>query len=316
MQRFGSAELAANLRSALSVSLVVAPMFLVSTVDMVVESCRAGVIGSIPALNARTTSIFSTWVDEIKGRLSEAGSSVPWAVNLIVHKTNVRLHEDLELCVAAKVPVIIASVGSPVDIIERVHAYGGLVLSDAATIKHARRAAESGVDGLILLTAGAGGNTGWLNPFAFVSEVRKFFDGPVILAGGISNGRALAAARLLGADMAAAGTSFIAATESAASEAYRDMLVESNGDDIVLTPEVTGIPSNMLRLSLERSGFVAANAEHKKFDLARELDTIKAWKDIWAGGHGVGDVTESAPIASLVERFSREYREAVAGGVR
>jgi len=309
MQRFGNSELTADLRAKLSLPLVVAPMFLVSTVDMVVEAGRAGVMGSIPALNARTPAIFADWVAEIKTRLADAQAIAPWAVNLIVHKTNVRLGDDLDICVDAKVPAIIASVGSPVNIIERVHAYGGLVISDAASVKHARRAAEAGVDGLILLTAGAGGNTGWLNPFAFVSEVRKFFDGPIILAGGISNGRSLAAARVLGADMVAAGTSFIAATESAAPDAYREILIESGGDDIVLTSEVTGIPSNMLRLSLDRSGFVGGG-DHQKFDLARELDTIKAWKDVWAGGHGVDDVTESAPLAELVRKFAAEYEAA------
>ncbi|BAI96237.1 hypothetical protein Sj15T_05590 [Sphingobium sp. TA15] len=310
MDRYGSSNLASELRERLSVPVVVAPMFLVSTVDMVIEANRAGAIGSIPALNARTTAIFAEWVQQIGAATTASGRDLPWAVNLIVHSTNTRLEADLEVCIAAKVPAIIASVGSPAIVIERVRAYGGLVFSDAASIKHARRAAQAGVDGLILLTAGAGGNTGWLNPFAFVAEVRKFFDGPIVLAGGISNGRSLAAARMLGADMAAVGTSFIAAEESAASADYRQMLVESDGDDIILTSEVTGIPSNMLRASLERSGFVS-DGKHEKFDLARELETVKAWRDVWAGGHGVGDVTRSAPIAHLLAELGEQYREAL-----
>lgn len=315
MKKLGNPETTAKLLSQMSLPLIVAPMFLVSSVESVIASCKSGVMGTIPALNARTSEIFDIWLTEIGAALAGLGNPAPFAVNLIVHQTNVRLQEDLDLCVKHQVPIIIASVGSPARSIEQVHAYGGLVFSDAASIKHARRGAELGVDGLILLTAGAGGNTGWLNPFAFVNEVRQFFDGPIILAGSISNGRALYAAQVMGADMAASGTSFIAAVETSASSDYRDMLVESGCDDIILTSDVTGIPANYLRLSLERSGFVAG-AEHQKFDLARELDTVKAWKDIWASGHGVGDVNKATSTAEIVDTFRVQYNDAVNAPMR
>ena len=247
-------------------------MFLVSGVDLVVASCRAGALAALPSLNARTTAIFDEWLTRIGQELGDAPAppgAAPYAVNLIVHPTNPRLDADLEVCVQHQVPLIIAAVGNPAPVIARVKGYGGLVFSDAASVKHARRAAESGVDGLILLCAGAGGNTGWLNPFAFVAEVRRFFQGPLVLAGGISRGQHIHVAREMGADLAMAGTSFIATSESLAVDAYRQMLVESNADDIVLSADVTGIPANFLRRSLE--GFIKPKDAGGKFDLGKEL---------------------------------------------
>lgn len=309
--QLGDPELAVRLSGHLRLPVIVAPMFLVSGRDLVIASCKAGVIGSLPSLNARTTDIFDGWLTEIEAALGDAPSAAPHAVNLIVHRTNMRLEPDLDVCVAHKVPLIIAAVGSPRSVVERVHSYGGLVFCDAASVSHARRAAEAGVDGLILLSAGAGGNTGWLNPFAFVGEVRRFFQGPVILAGAISRGRYLHAAQVAGADMAVVGTNFIAAAESEAADEYRGMLVDSIADDIVLTAEVTGIPANMLRASLERSGFVAGK-KPEKFDLGHELETMRAWRDIWSAGHGVGAIERSATVAEIVEELRLDYAASTA----
>lgn len=307
----GDAGLAARLSKRLRLPVIVAPMFLVSGRDLVIASCRAGVIGSLPSLNARTTDIFDSWLTEVENALADAPDAAPHAVNLIVHRTNARLEADLEVCVAHEVPIIVAAVGSPRNVVERVHGYGGLVFCDAASVAHARRAAEAGVDGLILLSAGAGGNTGWINPFAFVGEVRRFFQGPVILAGAISRGRYLHAAQVAGADMAVVGTNFIAAAESDAADEYRAMLVDSIADDIVLTDEVTGIPANMLRASLERSGFVAGK-KAEKFDLGHELETMRAWRDIWSAGHGVGAIDRGATVAEIVGDLRADYVASVA----
>lgn len=311
MIRGGNGDVVARLRDRLRVPIIVSPMFLVSGVDLVVSSCQAGVIGSLPALNARSSAIFDTWLGEVEAGLRETPDAAPYAVNLIVHSTNERLEADLDLCVAHKVPIIIASVGSPRSVIDKVHSYGGLVICDAGSVRHARRAAEMGVDGLILLCAGAGGNTGWLNPFAFVAEVRKFFDGPIIVAGAISDGRQLHALEIIGADMAIVGTAFIPARESLASDDYREMLIRSNADDILLTTEVTGIPCNMLRESLERSGFVATE-KRKGFNSGEELETLRAWRDIWSAGHGTGAIEKVETVADIVGRFSAEYRASYA----
>lgn len=308
-QRLGDPSLATRMRAGLALPVIVAPMFLVSGPDLTIACSKAGVIGSVQALNARTPEIFDSWLDDIGEALAGSLGSAPYAVNLIVHSSNPRLDADLDICVKHLAPIIIASVGSPARVIERVRAYGGLVLSDAGTVKHARRAAEAGVDGLVLLCAGAGGNTGWLNPFAFVADVRRFYDGPIILAGAISRGDYVHVAEMMGADMAIVGTSFIAARESMAEDAYREMLIDSGADDIVLTDKVTGIPANMLRASLEQSGFVA-NPDRRGFDLEHELTTFKAWRDIWSAGHGVGDITSVESAAEIVARFRIDYERA------
>lgn len=285
--------------------MLVGPMFLVSGPDLVIACSQAGVAGSFPTLNARTTAILDQWFERITTELKPGAA--PYAANLIVHSTNLRLDEDVDLVVKHKVPLVIASVGNPGRVVAAVKSYGGMVFSDVASLKHARRAAETGVDGLILLCGGSGGNTGWLNPFAFVTAVRKFFAGPLVLAGAISNGRLIHVAEELGADFVYAGTPFIAATESMATDDYRQMLIESNADDIQLTAEVTGIPANMLRKSLERSGFKPGAAKQDGFDLLKEIETLKAWKDIWSAGQGVGDVELIEPAADVVERMLLQY---------
>ena len=288
--RYGCAEIASALKAGLRLPMIAAPMFLVSGPELVSATCKAGIIGALPALNARTSEIFDRWLGALRSALA-GGEAAPFAVNIIVHNTNPRREADLDITVRHKTPVIIASIGSPAPVIERVKEYGGIVLSDVATVRHARRAAESGADGLILLCAGAGGNTGWMSPFAFVAEVRAFFDGPIIVAGAISRGGYVHIAERMGADMALVGTPFIAARESLAVDEYRQMLIDSNADDIVLTAEIGGIPANMLRKSLAKTGFRPEAAKPGKFNVVAETNTLRAWRDIWSAGHGVGDVT-------------------------
>lgn len=308
MPQLVNGERAAELRAMLKLPVIAAPMFLISGPELVIACCKAGVIGSFPTLNARSPAILDEWLDRIT---AETENSTPFAANLIVHRSNRRLEEDLSLVARHCVPLVIASVGSPEGVIERIHAYGGLVFSDVASLKHARRAVETGADGLILLCAGSGGHTGWLNPFAFVGAVREFFNGPVVLAGAISHGRYIQAAERIGADFAYVGTNFIATRESLASDEYRRMLIESNADDIVLTAEVSGIPANMLRSSLERAGFKGGR-KHEGFDLLKDENVFAAWRDIWSAGHGVGDVSRIETVDDLVLRMKQDYDEAQA----
>ena len=307
--RLGNPELAGALRSQLQVPVIAGPMFLISGPELVIACSKAGVVGSFPTLNARTTEILDEWLTRMT---AETAGSAPFAANLIVHKTNTRIEEDLDLVAKHRVPIVISSVGNPSGVIAKVHAYGGRVFCDVASLKHARRAAEAGVDGLILLCAGSGGNTGWLNPFAFVGAVREFFDGPVVLAGAMTRGRYIHAAEQIGADMAYIGTSFIATRESMANERYREMLIASSADDVLLTDQVTGIPANMLRHSLEKAGFTAGK-KPDGFNLLHEIETLKAWRDIWSAGHGVGDVSAVESVADLVGRLKSEYEAALSG---
>ncbi|WP_370154099.1 NAD(P)H-dependent flavin oxidoreductase [Ferrovibrio sp.] len=304
--QFGSRQLAARFMSRLQLPVIAGPMFLISGPDLVIGCCNAGVVGSFPSLNARTTVLLDEWLTRIAAETS-GPNAAPYAVNMIVHPSNTRLEEDMMLVEKHKAPLVIASVGSPANIVARVHAYGGLVFSDVASLKHARRAAEVGVDGLILLCAGSGGNTGWLNPFAFVGAVREFFDGPIVLAGAISRGQYIHVAQEMGADMAYIGTSFIVTRESMANDKYRDMLLDANADDIILTAEITGIPANMLRQSLESAGLKTGKKHEGGFSLLREVEMLKAWRDIWSAGHGVGDVRAIESVADLVRRLQADY---------
>jgi len=301
----GDPSAATTLREKLALPVIAGPMFLVSGPELVIASCQAGVVGSFPTLNARTPDILDEWLTKLGVELDD--KAAPYAVNLITHRTNARLPEDLALVVKHQAPLVIASVGSPGPVVHDVRGYGGLVFSDVASVNHARRAAESGVDGLILLCAGAGGHTGWLNPFAFVTEVRKFFAGPLILAGAIGNGRLIHIAEQLGADFAYVGTPFIAALESTADDDYRQMLIDSNADDIELTSALTGMPANMLRESIVRSGFKHEAKHDGGFDAKKGTETLRAWRDIWGAGHGVGDIERAEPVASIVDRMKGEY---------
>lgn len=298
----------ATIRRRLRLPVIAAPMFLVSGPEMVVACCRAGIIGSFPTVNARTPQILDEWLTRITSELKDEPDAPPPAANLIVHRSNPRLAEDLAVVVRHRLPMVIASVGDPGSVLSQVHDYGGVVFTDVASERHARRAAEAGVDGLILLCAGAGGNTGWLSPFSFVAAVRRFFSGPLAVAGGISDGRSIRAVEELGADLSYLGTRFIAARESMASEEYRDMLIRSGPDDILLTKSVTGIPANFLRPSLEKAGIdVEGRTAPAKFDVIRDLDALKAWKHIWSAGHSVIGVERVQTVAEIVAELEAEY---------
>jgi nitronate monooxygenase len=292
----------------LAVPVVAAPMFLVSGPELVIGACGAGVLGAFPALNARTPEELDEWLAAIGESLP--ARAAPYGVNLITHASNRRFESDLEVVVRRCAPVIVASVGSPVRVVERVHAYGGLVLADVGAVAHARKAIDAGVDGLILLSAGAGGNTGSLNPFAFLEEVRGFYHGLIAVAGGITNGRQVRALELAGADLAYVGTPFIAAEESLASEAYRQAVLEGFAADVVCTTQVSGIPANILRQSLDGLELPEATS-----GAPGDMDPAhKPWlKRVWGAGHGVGAVKAVEPVASICERFGREYETARRG---
>jgi nitronate monooxygenase len=300
-----------QLQGRLKLPVIAAPMFLVSGPDLVVASCQAGVVGTFPALNQRTTEGFDDWLAQIESRLTP--KDAPYGVNLIVHNTNPRLEADLKVCEAHKVPIIITSLGALADLVDRVHAYGGLVFHDVTTLRHAQKAAEAGVDGLILVCAGAGGHAGVINPFAMVPEVRAFFDGTIILAGCISDGQGVAAAETMGADLAYLGTRFISVQESMAPAEYKAMLRDSAAADIVHTPAISGVPASFLRQSLINAGLDPNNLPTKKdINMGEELDSeSKAWKNIWSAGQGVGSVQDVPTTAELVDRLVREYRAAI-----
>ena len=289
----------------LKLPLIGAPMFLVSTPELVIAQCEAGIVGTFPALNARPSSLLDTWLDEIKAAVGDA----PYGVNLIVHKSNSRLGEDLAACVRHRVPIVISSVGEPSEVVEAIHAYGGLVFHDIISIRHAKKALAAGVDGLILVCAGAGGHGGVLNPFALVSEIRTFYDGVLILSGAISKGNHIRAAQVMGADLAYIGTGFIATAEANAQDGYKQMIVDSGAVDIVYTSAFTGINGNYLRGSLVKEGI---DPEHitggkDKPDMNLAAHEAKAWKDIWGAGQGVGAITDVVPVAEYVARLKREY---------
>ncbi|MEE8371577.1 MAG: nitronate monooxygenase, partial [Sphingomonadales bacterium] len=281
--------------SNLTLPVVAAPMFLISGPDLVVAACRSGVIGGFPTLNARTLEQLDDWLKEIEDRLDAHNQenptkpAAPHAANLIVHRSNSRASDDLALLSEHKVPIVITSVGHPGDTAHKVHDYGGVVFHDVINLHHARKAAEAGVDGLILVCGGAGGHAGLMNPFAFVPQVRAFFDGIILLAGGISNGRAVRAAEVLGADLAYMGTRFINTGESLADDAYKAMIIEAEAKDIVYTDKVSGINANFLLASLQQAG-LAPGGDGPKPDIEMGKDEAKAWKNVWSAGQGVGEI--------------------------
>jgi nitronate monooxygenase len=301
------------LEGRLTLPLVCAPMFLVSGPELVVAACRAGVVGAFPTINARDADELDRWLTTITGAFAADREAAPAAANLIVHRSNPRLPGDLEVVVEHEVPLVITSVGDPGPVVDAVHGYGGAVLHDVATVRHAERAVDAGVDGMVLLTAGAGGQTGARNPLAFVREVRVFWDGPLAVAGGITDGHALLAVEAAGADLGYAGTAFIATTESRAVAGYKDLLVEATGDDVVLTRSRTGLPANMLRQSLERAGWSAQAPPPVTagVDLsALGDDATSPWRDVWSAGHGAGAVEEIRSVAQVVERFRTDHARA------
>ncbi len=293
----------------LRLPVVAAPMFLASTVRIVVETCRAGIIGTLPALNARSSEILDEWLTELDRECNNA----PYGVNLIVHKSNARLEADLQLLIKHKVPLVITSLGAASQINERVKAYGGVVFHDVINVRHARKAAEAGVDGLILVAAGAGGHAGTINPFALVAEVRSFFDGTILLAGCISSGGDVAAVRACGADLAYIGTRFLATDEAEIDEHYKRMIIVSGSADVLYTPDISGVHANFLRPSIGAAGLDPDNLPKygHALDFGKELSSAKAWKDIWSAGHGVGAIQRVVSVAQLVAQLEREYADAV-----
>ena len=305
----------------LALPVIGAPMFIASCPELVVAQCKAGVPGVFPSINARTPDILDEWLTRIHREVEEyrvahpESPVAPFGVNLIVHSTNPRLSEDLALVVQHRVPFVVTSVGKPAETVKAIHEYGGLVFHDVTTVKFAHKAIESGVDGLILVCAGAGGHAGTLSPFAFVAEVREFWSGPIALAGAISTGCAVRAAETLGADFAYLGTRFLATSEANAPDNYKRMIVEHAAADIVYTSAFSGVPGNYLRPSIVACGIdpeTIAEARGKPMlNLFKpEENKPKAWRDIWSAGHGIGAIRMVSPVAEVVARLRREYEDA------
>ncbi|WP_275627811.1 nitronate monooxygenase family protein [Pseudomonas sp. 273] len=312
-------SLPALLDRRLRLPLVAAPMFLVSNPQLVLACCHSGIVGSFPALNQRESSGFKAWLEEIEASLADAPQAAPYAVNLIVHHSNPRLQADLALCVEHRVPIVITSLGAVREVVDAVHSYGGLVFHDVTTRRHAEKAAEAGVDGLIAVAAGAGGHAGTWSPFALVAEIRQFFDKTLLLAGCINRGHEILAAQILGADLAYLGTRFIATRESNASTAYKKMLLEARAADIIHTPAVSGVPASFMRQSLEAAGFDMARLnENGELNYGEKLkpvnDEAKAWKTVWSAGQGVGNISDLPSVDELVARLDQEYRDALQRG--
>lgn len=312
----------ARFQGRLSLPLIAAPMFLVSGTDLVTAACRNGVIGAFPTVNCRSPEQLDDWLGDIETRLRRHGDetgkpAAPICPNLIVHRSNARLEADLQVLLRHKPELVITSVGSPAPVLPALHDCGALVFADVASIRHAERAVAAGADGLVLLTAGAGGQTGWLNPFVFVRAVRAFFDGPVVLAGGIGDGHALRAAQALGCDLAYMGTKFIATAESMADARYKAMLVASSADDILLTKAFTGLQTNMLRPSIAAAGLDPDDLPQRgAIDIGKDIDIgarenrPARWRDIWSAGHSTSGVSAVLPVDDLVAQTMAEYRAA------
>jgi len=305
-------SLPALLNQRLRLPVVAAPMFLISNPQLVLACCRNGVVGSFPALNQRDSSGFKAWLEEIEAGLATLDNPAPYAVNLIVHNSNPRLQADLAICIEHKVPIVITSLGAVKEVVDAVHSYGGLVFHDVTTRRHAEKAAEAGVDGLIAVAAGAGGHAGTWSPFALVAEIRQFFDKTILLAGCINHGREILAAQVLGADLAYIGTRFISTQESHAPDAYKEMLLASHAADIIHTPAVSGVPASFMRQSLESAGFdLAALKTQGEIKLKPLTEEAKAWKTVWSAGQGVGQINDLPSTEQLITRLDEQYREAL-----
>ena len=301
----------------LSLPVIGAPLFIISNPKLVIAQCKAGIIGALPALNARPASQLDEWLHEISETLAAwnrdhpGQPAAPFAINQIVHKSNDRLEHDMEVVVKYKVPVVITSLGARTDVNDAIHSYGGVVLHDIINNMFARKAIEKGADGLIAVAAGAGGHAGVKSPFALIQEIRQWFDGPVALSGAIATGGAVLAAQAMGADFAYIGSAFIATHEARASDAYKQAIVDGSSDDIVYSSLFTGVHGNYLRASVIAAGLDPDNLpDSDPTKMSFGGDAKKAWKDIWGCGQGIGAVTEVTSAAALVERLRREYREA------
>ncbi len=302
----------------LQIPVIAAPMFLISGPELVIECCKNGIVGTFPALNQRSSEGFEEWLVQIKEELvsfekSTGKKAAPFGVNLIVHPTNPRLEADLKLCVKHKVPIIITSLGAVSQLVDAVHSYGGLVFHDIIKKRHAEKAAAAGVDGLILVSAGAGGHAGTINPMTLIAEVRSIFDKTIILSGCISTGRDVASAMQMGADLAYMGTRFINTAESKAPDAYRQMIVDSGASDVTYTAAVSGVHANFLTASLKAAGITEEDlGKDHKIDFGSELDTeAKAWKTIWSAGQGVATIDDVLGVAELVDQLGEEFKDAI-----
>ena len=302
--------------------IIGSPLFIISGPELVIAQCKAGVIGSFPALNARPEAQLDEWLDQITSELADYNAknpdrpAAPFAVNQIVHRSNNRLEHDVEMCVKYKVPLVITSLGARVEVNDAIHSYGGLTMHDIIDIGFARKALEKGADGLIAVCAGAGGHAGRLSPFALVQEIREFFDGPLALSGAIANGGAVAAAQAMGADFGYIGSAFISCHEANANDGYKEGIVEGRAEDIVYTNLFTGVHGNYLRQSIEAAGLDPANlpeSDPSKMNFGSGGNTkAKAWKDIWGAGQGVGAVKSRMSVAEFVDQLDREYHGAIA----
>ena len=298
----------------LKLPVVASPMFICSQMALVKECCKNGIIGTFPALNQRTSEGFEEWLIELQSEFeaweNQTGQKAPpYGVNLIVHKTNPRVDADLAICAKHKVPIIITSLGAVKELVDEVHSYGGLVLHDVTTVRHAKSAIRAGVDGLILVTAGAGGHAGTRNPIPFIQEIREIWDGLILLGGNISTGRDIASALQMGADLAYMGTRFINTNEAIADDDYKQMIINAGTDDIVYTASISGVPANFLKESLIKSGISPDMWKmSNKIDFGKELDSeAKAWSTIWSAGQGVATIKDTLPVAELIARLKSEF---------
>ena len=308
--------LPAILSDRLQLPVIASPLFIISCPDLVIAQCKAGVVGSFPALNARPAEVLDEWLERITRELAAHDAaypdrpSAPFAVNQIVHKSNDRLEHDLALCVKYRVPIVITSLGAREDVNQAVHSYGGIVLHDVINDKFARKAIEKGADGLIAVASGAGGHAGVLSPFALIQEIREWFSGPLVLSGAIANGGAVLAAQAMGADLAYVGSAFIATREANATEAYKQAIVDGRADDIVYTNLFTGVHGNYLKASIVQAGLDPENlpeSDPTKMNFAGGSAKSKAWRDIWGSGQGIGAVKAVVGAGELVERLKQEY---------
>ncbi|MEP1447839.1 MAG: nitronate monooxygenase [Paraglaciecola sp.] len=304
---------ASSLTKKLSLPVMQAPMFLISGPDMVVNACRAGIIGSFPTQNARTPEILDQWLGQINTRLDNEQITTPWAVNLITHPTYARGKEDFQMILKHKPPIVITALGSPAALVAEVHNYGGIVLADVINPSYAKKAVTAKVDGLVLVSTGAGGHTGYLSPFVFVQEIRKFWQGLLVLGGGIGSGEAVLATQAMGADIAYLGTRFIPTDESLCQTEYKQMVVDSDSGDVVVSDAITGVKANWLRQSLINGGYNPDNMPSAaKINFASAAGTEnKRWKDIWAAGQGVASSTAIQPISEVVETLKNEYQRSL-----
>ena len=311
--------LPAQWKDRLSIPVVMAPMFLVSGPDLVIAGCKKGIVGTFPALNQRTSEGFEQWLIQINSELAafekETGiKPAPYGVNLIVHGSNPRLEADLALCIKHKVPLVITALGALRQVVDQVHAYGGVVFHDATTSRHAKKAADANVDGIIAVSSGAGGHAGTINPFSLVEEIRQFWHKTLLLGGCINKGNQVKAAQVMGADLAYVGTRFINTLESKAPQGHKEMIIESGADDVVHTPAITGVPSNFMKQSLANAGYdMDALLNPGNVNFGEKLtptgaDSSKAWQDVWSAGHGVTGIDSIVSCESLVEQMINEYQ--------